>query len=70
MQVRRHASIPVEKRVLTMQESRDADEIWFTSSTKEVRPVVALDGVPVGTGEISPLWKSAYKLYTEHKYEY
>lgn len=68
--LRKDASIPVEERVVTVQEARDADEIWFTSSTKEVWPVVALDGIPVGTGEVGPVWESAYRLYTDKKYEY
>ncbi|MEE8345398.1 MAG: aminotransferase class IV, partial [Woeseiaceae bacterium] len=48
--LRKDGSVPVEERVVTMEEARQADEIWLTSSTKEVAPVVRLDGKPVGSG--------------------
>jgi D-alanine transaminase len=63
-------SIPVEERVVTLQEARDADEIWFTSSTKEVAPVIELDGEPVGTGKPGPLWQAAHKLFVANKFDY
>ena len=30
---------------------RNADEVWLSSSTKEVLPVTLLDGKPVGHGD-------------------
>lgn len=33
-----------------------ADEIWITSSTRGVSPVVNLNNQPVGTGNTGPLW--------------
>jgi hypothetical protein len=33
---------------------RAADEVWLTSSTKEVLAVTTLDGKPVGTGKPGP----------------
>ena len=42
---------PYEIRPITEAELQDADEIWITSSTKEVLPVSTLDGKPVGHGE-------------------
>ena len=34
-------------------ELRTADELWMTSSTKEVLAIVRLDGSSVGTGEFA-----------------
>ncbi|MDR0440543.1 MAG: D-amino acid aminotransferase [Candidatus Accumulibacter sp.] len=42
---------PLEIRPVSEQEVRTADEIWLTSSTREVLAVVTLDGRPVGKGE-------------------
>lgn len=53
---RRHA-IPCEERAITEEELRSADEIWLTSSTREIIPVTMLDGVPVSGGEACPLWQ-------------
>ena len=63
-------SIEAEERVLTMQEAREADEIWLTSSSKDVAPVVELDGKPVGSGQPGPLWETAQRLFTEKKFDY
>ena len=63
-------SIPVEERVVTMDEVWDADEIWISSSSKEVVPVVQLDGKPVGNGEPGPIWEKAAQLYSAGKYDY
>lgn len=45
-----HAA-PLEIRPVAEAEVRDADELWLTSSGKEVLGVVTLDGRPVGRGE-------------------
>jgi D-alanine transaminase len=68
--LRKDGSIPVEERVVTLQEARVADEIWFTSSTKEVGPVIELDGNPVGTGQPGPVWEAAHRLFTARKFDY
>lgn len=46
-----------EEKELSLQDLRQADEIWLTSSTKEIRPVVSLDGEVVGSGQPGPVWK-------------
>jgi D-alanine transaminase len=68
--LRKDGTIPVEERVVSLQEIRDADEIWFTSSTKEVAPVIEVDGKPVGSGKPGPLWETAYELFTARKFDY
>jgi len=40
--------MPHEVREISEAELRSADEIWVTSSTREVMPCTTLDGVPVG----------------------
>lgn len=63
----RAAGVPVQERRLTLNELRSADEIWLTSSTREVLPVTRLDGDPVGSRKPGPLWKKAYALFQERK---
>ena len=62
-------TIPVEERVITMDEVWDADEIWISSSSKEVVPVIKLDGKDVGDGTPGPVWEKAAKLYSAGKYD-
>lgn len=68
--LRKDGSVPVEERVVTMEETRHADEIWLTSSTREVAPVAQLDGSPVGSGEAGPVWAIAHRLFTDKKFDY
>jgi len=63
-------SIPVEERIITRDEVLDADEIWISSSSKEVVPVVKLDGEPVADGKPGPVWEKAAKLYSAGKYDF
>ena len=62
-------SIQVEERVVTMDEVRNADEIWVTSSSKEIAPVTSLDGQPVGNGEVGEVWEKAFAIYTANKFD-
>ncbi len=46
-----------------------ADEVWITSSTWEIVPVVELDNKPVGEGCTGPMWEKANHLYQKFKKE-
>jgi len=59
----RENNIPCEEREITEEELRDASEIWMTSSTKEVVPIVELDGKPVGNGQYGPIWDKMIDIY-------
>ena len=49
------------------QELLHADEIWITSSTLGIAPVVRLDGRPVGDGKPGPVWRATDDLYQAFK---
>ncbi len=59
--------IPHEVRAIAEAELHDADELWMTSSTKEIMAIVALDGVPVGAGVPGPLAMRMDALYQAFK---
>jgi D-alanine transaminase len=61
------AGIPCQERELTSAQLTDADEIWISSSLREVLPVTRLDGVPVGSGMPGPLWARMDGLYQDYK---
>ena len=63
-------TLTVQERIVTLDEVRAADEIWITSSSKEIAPVTKLDGVAVGTGKVGEIWLKASTLYTENKFSY
>ncbi|WP_067983626.1 aminotransferase class IV [Neptuniibacter pectenicola] len=68
--LRADGSLKVEERVVTMDEVRNADELWITSSSKEIAPVTQLDGKPVGDGEVGEVWEKAFQIYTDTKYDF
>ena len=45
----------------------EADEIWVTSSTIEISPVVKLDGQAVGSGEPGPVWARMYEQFDRYR---
>ena len=49
--VRRERLLEVEESFITIGALREADEVFLTSSTKDLWPVVEIDGVPVGRDE-------------------
>jgi len=48
---------------ISLPQLQTAEEIWLTSSTMQVAPVVRLDGCPVGDGRPGALWRTALELY-------
>jgi len=60
-------AMPLEFREVAEAEVRSADEIWVTSSSKEVLAIVTLDGRKVGDGKPGPLFRRMHELYQEFK---
>jgi D-alanine transaminase len=60
-------TVKLEIRPIREAELREADEIWLSSSTKEVLAVTRLDGKPVGSGKPGPVFKRMHALYQDYK---
>lgn len=62
---------PLEIREIHEDELRAADEVWMTSSTKEVLAITTLDGRPVGSGanagKPGPLGERMWRWYQDFK---
>ena len=69
LELARASGMPLELREVSEAEVRSADEIWVTSSSKEVLPIVTLDGVRVGSGQPGPVFARMYQLYQEFKHK-
>jgi D-alanine transaminase len=59
--------IALEFRDVSETEARGADEMWVSSSSKEVLAIVTLDGRPIGDGRPGPVFRRMYRLYQEFK---
>jgi D-alanine transaminase len=60
-------NIPVNIGCFDEARIRVADELWITSSTKEVLAITSLDGKTVGSGKPGPLFHQMYNLYQDYK---
>jgi D-alanine transaminase len=59
--------MPLKEQAVTEQQLKVADEIWISSSTKEVIAITQLDNKPVADGLPGPVWKIMNKLYQQYK---
>ena len=59
--------IPFALRRVSRDEVFGADELILSSASKEVLPVVALDGKTIGNGQPGPIYKSLYAAYQQAK---
>jgi D-alanine transaminase len=67
VEIAQQLAIPIEFRDVREAEVRGADEVWLTSSSKEILAVVELDGKPVADGKPGPLFKRAWQGYQDFK---
>jgi len=64
-----HANkIIVQEKDVSEDELHDADEIWMTSSTKEIMPVTLLNQHKVGKGEVGYRWLQLLEYYQDYKH--
>ncbi len=67
-QLAKTAGVPFVARQIPQSEVEAADEIMMSSATKEVLPIVQLDGKPVGDGNPGPVYsalRAAYDQFVE-----
>jgi D-alanine transaminase len=67
LEIGKDAGFTTIERTISLPELRVADEIWFTSSTREILSVTELDGLPVSGGEPGPVWKAVLAAYQNYK---
>ncbi|AJD49148.1 d-alanine aminotransferase [Isoalcanivorax pacificus W11-5] len=60
-------NVPYREAPVTEANLRGADEIWLTSSTREMVPVVNLDGQAVSNARPGPVWRRVARLYVDFK---
>jgi D-alanine transaminase len=57
--------VPFEVRRIARAEVERCDELMLTSATREILPVVSLDGRPVGSGRPGPVYAKLRAAYDE-----
>jgi D-alanine transaminase len=67
LEIARKNNIPCSEQAISKADFKKASEIWVTSSTREIIPIVELDAEKIGNGKPSAVWKTFYKLFQEYK---
>ena len=67
IEIAKNNTIMVEEREIKQEELVQADEIWMTSSTREIAPVIQLNGDAVSQGRAGEMWKRVMDLYQKYK---
>ena len=63
----RDAGLPFAMRPVSKAEALAADEMWLSSSTKEVLAVTTLDGRPFAGGVPGPAFRAMHSLFQQRK---
>lgn len=60
------AGIGFDEEAFSEREMRGAREAFITSATSFVKPIVAIDGKPVGDGSVGPVTRQLFALFARH----
>jgi D-alanine transaminase len=63
----RDCQILAKETTFTRQDLMKADEVWITSSTREIMPITSVDGILINDGRIGDVWSLIYDRYQELK---
>ena len=67
VEITQKQNIACEETTITEKELFDADEVWLSSSLKEVSPVCFINEKPVADGKPGEHWRNMYHLFQEYK---
>ncbi|CAM4457270.1 MAG: D-alanine aminotransferase [Legionellaceae bacterium] len=59
--------MPYLEQPISENEIFMAQEVWLTSSTKEIQPVIRIDNHSIGDGKPGKLWQQMIHYYQHHK---
>jgi D-alanine transaminase len=59
--------IKVKEEKFTKEQLMKADEVWISSSTREILPITSIDSVSISNGYAGPVWSLVYDQYQKLK---
>lgn len=67
LELAKENAFQVGEEIISLEALQTASEIWITSSTREIVPIVELDSVKVGKGFPGPVFKKINQLFQAYK---
>ena len=55
--------INLNEAIFSKEQLMEADEVWITSSTREILPITSIDNNAINTGLSGPVWSLIYDQY-------
>jgi len=65
MQIAKDECLEVEEKVITVDEVKNADELFFTGTAAEVTAIKQVDDTTIGNGEVGPVSAKLKKIYLD-----
>jgi len=59
----KYCDIEVKEVTFNKDSLMDADEVWISSSTREVVPITRIDNSPINNGKVGETWSLIYDRY-------
>jgi D-alanine transaminase len=67
LEIARDAGVPLDVRAVTHAEAMGAQEMWLSSSSKEVLAVTTVDGHPFAGGAPGPVFRRCWAAFQQRK---
>ena len=58
-----HCGIDLKEIAFDKEALMNADEVWISSSTREVFPITNIDDQQINNGQVGPIWSLIYNQY-------
>ena len=58
-----HCGIDLKEVAFDKEALMNADEVWISSSTREVLPITNIDAQQINNGQVGPIWSLIYNQY-------
>ena len=65
MQIAKDEGIEVEEKVITVEDVKNSDELFFTGTAAEVTAIKQVDDTTIGNGEIGPITSKLKKIFLD-----
>jgi len=67
LELAEHHNIAYSEEIISLDALKTASEIWITSTTREIVPVILLDNESIGGGKPGSLWQTMNRLFQDYK---
>lgn len=66
----KHGGFNLLEKDIPVGDIKTADEVWITSSSKEIGAVIEVDGDKIGDGKPGAMWQRAQQAYNQYKFSF